>query len=168
MPQSPTALVFILGALATCGCRKTPEAYLLPAGYRGPVYVFHDQEEPREREGGRWVYHVGSDGVALTAFPFEAGVVDSRYYYVTDQGDRCLINWGLVQGSGGTPAPVCPDSTLRTFVVSSGSAGSPSGRIDYTRSFVGSIAEYEAFVAPDSTGPTDDVRTALERRGLAW
>jgi hypothetical protein len=73
------------------GC-KHPEAesYYIPEGFKGRVNIIFNQPKgmPPRYENGRRVYQVPTNGILLTQFKDEYGIVDHQYYYVDGKGNR--------------------------------------------------------------------------------
>lgn len=69
---------------------KTPERYLIPENYRGPVMVIFNQKDgqKKEYEGRRRLYRIPSTGVLFTQFKDEQGWIDQDYYLVSPNGQR--------------------------------------------------------------------------------
>ena len=73
------------------GCKHPePESYLIPEGFKGKVNVIFNQlnGEPPRYEKGRRIYQVPVDGILLTQFKDEYGIVDHEYYYVDGRGNK--------------------------------------------------------------------------------
>jgi hypothetical protein len=68
----------------------TPETYLIPENYKGPVFVIFNQTDgqPKEYEGRRRLYRIPSTGVLFSEFKDEQGWINQEYYYVTATGQR--------------------------------------------------------------------------------
>lgn len=68
----------------------TPETYLIPATYRGPVVVVFNQPDGQkaEVEQGRRIYRIPPSGVLFTQFAAEQGFIDQQYYFITPAGQR--------------------------------------------------------------------------------
>ena len=68
----------------------TPERYLIPENYRGPVYVIFNQKDgqAKEYEGRRRLYRIPSTGVLFTQFKDEQGWINQDYYLVSPNGRR--------------------------------------------------------------------------------
>jgi len=68
----------------------TPERYLIPENYRGPVYVIFNQKDgqTKEYEGNRRLYRIPSTGVLFTQFKDEQGWINQDYYLVSSDGQR--------------------------------------------------------------------------------
>jgi hypothetical protein len=65
--------------------------YLIPSGYMGNVYIFHNVPDgvPLKREeGGALVYEIPKDGVLRSQSPEITEVYVPQYFYVTPDGTR--------------------------------------------------------------------------------
>jgi hypothetical protein len=85
-------LLFCLLALTgtSCGEMAEPEIHLIPAGYMGNVYIFHNvaDGEPLRREGRARVYEIPKDGILRSQSPENPGWGSPQYFYVTPDGKR--------------------------------------------------------------------------------
>jgi len=73
------------------GCKNPePETYLIPDGFKGTVNVIFNQTkgEPPRYENGRRIYEIPANGILLTQFKDEYGIIDHEYYYVKHNGNR--------------------------------------------------------------------------------
>jgi hypothetical protein len=77
-------------ALVGCADRAEPESFLIDKGYRGKINVIFNQTEGRAKkyESGRRVYEIPSNGVLITQFKDNSGVMDQQYFYVDSDGKR--------------------------------------------------------------------------------
>ncbi|MDQ3820345.1 MAG: hypothetical protein M3362_22055 [Acidobacteriota bacterium] len=79
----------LLGSL--CGQQMAePEIHLIPAGYMGNVYIFHNvpDGEPLKHEGRARVYEIPKDGILRSQSPENPGWGMPQYFYVTPDGKR--------------------------------------------------------------------------------
>jgi len=86
--------LFALGSMS-CGQIAEPEIHLIPAGYMGNVYIFHNvpDGEPLVYEGRARVYKIPKDGILRSQGPLNEGRILSsqQYFYVTPDGKREAI-----------------------------------------------------------------------------
>lgn len=76
--------------LSSCSQNPEPETYLIPEAFTGRVnIIFHrkDGDSPKY-ENGRRVYEIPTNGILLTQFKDEYGLVDRKYFYVDSNGKR--------------------------------------------------------------------------------
>jgi hypothetical protein len=76
------------------GCKQPePETYLLPYGFTGKVNVIFNQSNgaPVRYERGRRIYEIPPNGILLTQFKDEEGVVNHEYYYIDSTGKRTQL-----------------------------------------------------------------------------
>ena len=68
----------------------TPEIFLIPKGYKGPVYVIFNQENgvKKEFEGHKRLYKIPTNGILFTQFKNEEGFMNQEYFYVDSLGKR--------------------------------------------------------------------------------
>lgn len=79
---------------AMFGCKHAePETYLISEGFKGKVNIIFNQEKGTapKYEKGRRVYEIPINGVLLTQFKDEYGLVDHQFYYVDFAGKRTLL-----------------------------------------------------------------------------
>jgi hypothetical protein len=70
-----------------------PVIYLIPAGYMGNVYIFHNVADgvPLKREGSARVYEIPKDGILRSQSPEISGLYRPQYLYLTADGKRGKI-----------------------------------------------------------------------------
>ena len=70
-----------------------PETYLIPRKFTGRVSVIFNRKDgtPPKYENGRRVYEIPANGILLTQFKDEYGLVDHQYYYVDSSGRRTTL-----------------------------------------------------------------------------
>jgi hypothetical protein len=68
----------------------TPQRYLIPDNYKGPVVIVFNQKDgqKKEYEGLRRLYKIPSTGVLFTQFKEEQDWINQDYYYVSSNGQR--------------------------------------------------------------------------------
>ena len=86
-------LLFGLISLAgvSCGQMADPEIHLIPAGYVGNIYIFHNVPDgaPPKYEGRARVYEIPKDGILRSQTPLNEGwMFTPQYFYVTPDGKR--------------------------------------------------------------------------------
>jgi hypothetical protein len=77
--------------LSMLGCQNPePEDYLIPQGFTGRVNIIFNQKNgvAPKYENARRVYEIPQDGILLTQFKDEYGLVNRRYYYVDSNGKK--------------------------------------------------------------------------------
>lgn len=88
------ALLFALVAFTgtSCGQMAEAEIHLIPAGYMGNIYIFHNvpDGEPLLYEGRTRVYRIPKDGILRSQGPLNEGSIISsqQYFYVGPDGKR--------------------------------------------------------------------------------
>jgi hypothetical protein len=97
--------------MSTLGCNKNPEpeTYLIPKGFTGRIDVILDQANglPKKYENGRRVYEIPSNGILLTQFKDEYGIVNRQYFYVDSIGKRYpLPIYKYKHNEDGTVSPI--------------------------------------------------------------
>ena len=137
-----TAIIYlyiILIACFTIRCNKNPEpeTYLIPKGFTGRVDVIFNQKTgvPSKYENGRRIYMIPNNGILLSQFNDEYGIVNRKYYYVDSVNNRSeLPVFQYQQNSDGTSSAIVSDSN-RVGIFIDGTTGiygdSLDGRIPY-------------------------------------
>jgi len=76
--------------LASCEHHCTPEVFLIPEGYKGPIYIIYNQKDgsDAEYENGKRVYRIPPTGVLLTKFADEYGIINQEYFCLTENNKR--------------------------------------------------------------------------------
>lgn len=85
-----TILISFLMSLTGCYNHPEPETYLIPKGFTGRVNVIFNQKNGAaiKYENGRRIYEIPSNGILLTQFKDEYGIINHQYYYVDSAGKR--------------------------------------------------------------------------------
>jgi hypothetical protein len=83
--------LFLLNICSSFNCSNPePEDYLLPKGFIGRATVIFNQKQgtPPKYENRRRVYEIPANGILLTQFKPEYGIISPHYYYVERSGKR--------------------------------------------------------------------------------
>jgi hypothetical protein len=83
-------LVLLIGS-GVFGCREPEaESYYIQKGFQGRINIIFNQSkgDSFKYENGRRVYQIPSNGILLTQFKDEYGIVDHQYYYVDGIGNK--------------------------------------------------------------------------------
>jgi len=107
--------ISMLMLLCNMGCSHNPEpeTYLIPKGFTGRVDVILNQKNgtPVKYENGRRVYEIPDNGILLTQFKDEYGIVNRQYYYVDSAGNRfSLPIYQYQHNDDGTTTPIVKDN----------------------------------------------------------
>ena len=90
------SIIWILTLLSTVSCKTNPESedYLIPKGFIGRATVIFNQEKgvPPKYENGRRIYELPPNGILVTQFKAEYGIIDHRYFYVDSSGNRTQLD----------------------------------------------------------------------------
>jgi hypothetical protein len=86
------SLVHLL-VLSSCNQKAEPETYLVPEGFTGKVNIIFNRKEGIEKkyEDGRRIYEIPNDGILLTQFTTNDGIMDRKYYYKNQSGELKLL-----------------------------------------------------------------------------
>ena len=88
---------FLLIAFLTiisCGHKKvTPEIFLIPSDYHGTVKVIFNQScgQKETFDGKKRTYIIPENGILISQFKQEFGIINQEYYYVDAKGGQTLI-----------------------------------------------------------------------------
>jgi hypothetical protein len=120
-----------------------PEILLLPADYRGPVYILFNQSTGKLKsyDGNARVFEVPSNGILKSQFGPNSGLQNPpKFFYVENNTKTELAFSARLDPGRGNDVYVC--------CISDGTATGESGRkVDYARFFVGT---------------TNEIKTAME------
>jgi hypothetical protein len=85
-----SAFSFLCFWAIVTGCEPKPETYLIPDGFKGKINIIFNQPRglPQRYENGRRVYDIPSNGILLTRFKDEYGIIDHQYFYVDKGGNK--------------------------------------------------------------------------------
>lgn len=74
--------------------------YLMPSGYVGSVIILYDQPDGvvPDVEGGYYVYKIPASGVLKVRTPAYVGIVNLKYFYVDQDGERQEVKHIIVTG----------------------------------------------------------------------
>jgi len=101
-----------------------PEIHLIPAGYMGNIYIFHNvpDGEPLKREGRTRVYEIPKDGILRSQSAMNRGwsFATPQYFYVTPDGQREKIIGYWTASIHDTPENRA-DKTIGIFFLRTGS-----------------------------------------------
>lgn len=85
-----------------CDFMKWPRngVYLMPSGYVGTVIIVYDQPdgETLDVEEGLYVYKIPASGVLKVRTPAYVGIVNLKYFYVDQAGERQEVKHITITG----------------------------------------------------------------------
>ncbi|MFC0190169.1 DUF6843 domain-containing protein [Fictibacillus aquaticus] len=73
---------------------KTHQSYVIPAGYTGKVYAVHNVKrgsDPKTVDGYK-VVEINDLGYGTTTYSLPAGIIEDKYYYVDNKGNKTRID----------------------------------------------------------------------------
>ncbi|RHW37212.1 hypothetical protein D1B31_15685 [Neobacillus notoginsengisoli] len=81
---------------------RTHDAYMIPKGYEGEIKIVHGiNHAPKQKnEEGYDVVNVDGAGYAITAKPLTSALIEDKYYYVDEKGNKEEINKDCVSVGG--------------------------------------------------------------------
>jgi hypothetical protein len=87
-------LFFIVNVIfSSCDKQCQPEIFLIPDGYKGPIYIIYNIKNgsKKEYENNKRIYRLPANGILLTQFKDEYGIIDQEYYYQLASGKRIKL-----------------------------------------------------------------------------
>ncbi|MCY7311472.1 MAG: hypothetical protein LH619_11890 [Chitinophagaceae bacterium] len=153
----------------------TPEMYLIPNNYKGPVVVIFNQKDgqKKEYEGRRRLYRIPLTSFLFTQFKDEQGWIDQDYYYVSPNGQRKMLGvlntrdfneeWTLVKNAKEPPRDslaVFNPGTMGTM----GNSGDTNSKV-FLQLWVGSYNDTlkKRYFSPEYI---DSLKLATKKNGL--
>jgi len=135
-------LLIILG-FAALFVTSTKERFLIPAGYKGDVYVVYDVPDGEALNRTRWAvtYRIPQDGVLRVQEPMVRSWTRSEYDYQTDTGklERIRNFWPTTIHR--TPENLADDRDVGVFFPRTGKFTNSSGcSVEYQLFYVGTKA----------------------------
>jgi hypothetical protein len=134
------------------GCKNPePETYLMPDGFKGRVNVIFNQPNgvPPRHENGRRIYKVPVDGILLTQFKDEYGIVDHQYYYIDRRGNRkSLPIFKYEYNNDGTTKWEIKDNHEIGIFLDGTTGGYGNSNIKYQEFIVTDYATLDSFYLP--------------------
>ena len=130
------AIVLLLSGNTCLQKPAEPEIHLIPAGYMGNIYIFHNvpDGEPIRREGPYRVYEIPKDGILRSRSSENLGwSFPPEYYYVTADEKRERIR-GYWPTSIHDTAENRADKTIGIFFPRTGSLSAMQTKSDGTSS----------------------------------
>jgi len=90
---SPIGLLFLLLILSYKLNKMEAETYLIPNDFRGKFVIYFEEScgTDVEYENGKRIYRIPNDGVLITKFKREFGIVDDEFYLIDSHGNKTLL-----------------------------------------------------------------------------
>lgn len=138
-------LIVPLGLFVLCSCGPQRETILIPQGFAGRVNIIFRQQNgaPPKYENGRRVYEIPSNGLLLTQFKDEYGLIDQEYYFVDSAGKRTRLRSFSDSVSGADR-----DVTGIYLEGTTGQFGTPPNAVWWQEFVVSSYNSLDRFFAP--------------------
>ncbi|HXU27887.1 MAG TPA: hypothetical protein VN698_11705 [Bacteroidia bacterium] len=78
---------------SSCYNYAKPEIFLVPKGFNGRLEVVFNQKNgtPVKYENEQRIYQIPNDGILLTQFSDDYGIINHKFYYVDSIGNRTPI-----------------------------------------------------------------------------
>ncbi len=100
-------LIFAFFFFVSYISRPEPESFLIPDDFEGKFIVIYGEECGKNPivEDGRRIMEIPSNGVLVVQSEFEAGIIDHKYYFVDNQGNRLEVKKHENYSDGTTNIP---------------------------------------------------------------
>ena len=135
------------------GCRHPePESYYIPKGFQGRINIIFNQSkgESFKYENGRRVYLVPSNGILLTQFKDEYGIVDHQYFYVDGTGNKKALKiFGYEYNKDGTTKWIVKDRNEVGIFLDGTTGGYGKSNIKYQEFIVSDYNTLDSFYLPN-------------------
>jgi hypothetical protein len=176
-----TILVIYLIALIQMlsACQKAePETYLIPSAFKGKVNIIFNQNGipvkyknesesdivytpqmgiPVKYENGRRIYEIPSDGLLLTQFKDNYGVIDRQYYSVDSEGKRIPLEiFKYEYGSDGTIKWIVKDKNTKGVFLDGTSVSYGNMNIPAQEFIISSYTNLDSFYTKEYRNNFDD------------
>ncbi len=85
-------IIYLLTFFSFVGCNQgiEKEVYLVPSNFKGKVNVVFKQAngEPMKYEKGVRIYEIPKDGILLTQFKEQQGLIKREYFYIDENSNK--------------------------------------------------------------------------------
>jgi len=90
---SPLGLLVLLFVINYQLNKMESETYLVPKEFRGNFAVYFEEScgVDAEYEKGRRIYRVPDDGMLITKFEREFGIIDNEFYLIDTEGNKLIL-----------------------------------------------------------------------------
>jgi hypothetical protein len=137
----PTLVTLCLAVLFLSANR---EKYIIPAGYRGDVYIIKGVPGGKPPEKSFWevTYRIPSDGVLVTQTPISKNFSMSKYYYELRDGTLQQIKYEWFSTIQRTPENLASNRNIGVYFPRSGEFSDAQGcHIEFEEFYVGTKAD---------------------------
>jgi hypothetical protein len=142
-------IIIIEGAF---GCKHPePETYLIPDGFKGRVNVIFNQSKgtPPKYENGRRIYQVPTDGILLSQFKDEYGLIDHQYFYSNQNGSKMPLRiFQYEHNKDGTIKWIISDTSAVGIFLDGTTGSYGNENIKYQEFIVASYSNLNNFFRP--------------------
>ena len=133
----------LLQFMTACRQQPEPETYLIPTGFKGKVNIIFNQFNGAavKYESGRRVYEIPNNGILLTQFEDEDGLINHQYYYIDSTGNRQTLKIDLEDNiSNPSEVGIFRDGTLGVY----GNSDNPKS-LSYQEFYVTDTKDFESY-----------------------
>jgi hypothetical protein len=137
----PTVVILCIGTLFLSATR---EKYIIPAGYKGHVYVVHGiaNGKPLEKTFCGITYRISKDGILITQAPTVHNFTITKYYYGLNDGTLQRIHYEWYSTIDDTPQNRANYRDIGVYFPRSGHFFDPTGcQFEYEEIYVGTMAD---------------------------
>lgn len=145
-------IVSLVALQILTACYKTDEAeiFLIPENYSGKVNIIFNQKSglPIKYEGNNRVYEIPANGILITQFTSEYGLIQQTFYFVDSLGKRKRIEIKADENQNSDDSNV--------YIFRSGSVGvygdsRDTNSLQYQEFFVSSRKNFDSYFNRDYT-----------------
>lgn len=109
------AVLLVVCLAFGCGVRDR-ERVLLPAEYKGCVYVVYGETcGDEERHLGARVLRIPEDGILVSAFEYQSGLIRRDYFQIDDRGEELEMSDDMVAGGVSSVVQTDPSGASLRF-----------------------------------------------------
>lgn len=106
--------------------KETHDYYLIPKGYEGEITILHNIKhapEPQKIDDYK-IINVNEQGYGITSLPESEGIIENKYYYIDELGNKVKINDNCVHtGVSGSISGDDYEYSYSTFTITATSCG---------------------------------------------
>lgn len=139
-------------SLIGCGQSKEKEVYLIPSNFKGKVNVIfgYSKGEPVKYENGVRIYEIPKDGILLTQFKVQEGLIKREYYYTNGPEKRVLLKI-MADSENTNDIGVFRDGTIGVYGNSN-----DTNALTFQEFYVTNKSSFESYFTDESIKDFDD------------
>jgi len=137
----PAIVTLYIGGLFLSATR---EKYVIPAAYKGEIYIVHSVANGERSEKSFWgvTYRIPNNGVLFTQIPEDQGPTRAKYYYQLNDGTLQRIRYEWYSTIQRTPENLANDRDIGIFFPRSGHFSDSLGcDVEFDEFYVGTKSD---------------------------